>query len=89
MYQFRICSMHNSLHLSDGCANVSSFSTDVNECMTDNGGCSHKCINTYQSHKCRCPNGLVLSSNGKTCVTGKLPNSCTDGTGILYRIVVP
>jgi acetamidase/formamidase len=26
---------------------------DVNECLYDNGGCEHTCINTWSSRECR------------------------------------
>jgi len=31
--------------------------SDVNECGNNNGGCTHKCVNTAGSHRCECPNG--------------------------------
>ncbi|KAL7078114.1 hypothetical protein ACQ4LE_002173 [Meloidogyne hapla] len=39
-------------------------------CEVDNGGCSHSCISFEQNRtlECRCPKGLVLDSNGKTCI---------------------
>ena len=43
------------------------LSADINECCDDNGGCSHQCINTYQSYKCACPDDMVLGADGKNC----------------------
>jgi hypothetical protein len=39
-------------------------------CERENGGCSHSCISFEQNRtvECRCPKGLVLDSDGKTCV---------------------
>ena len=44
--------------------------TDINECLVDNGGCSHGCVNTAGSHYCTCPRYLYLSDDNSTC-TGK------------------
>ena len=51
--------------------------TDINECATNNGGCSHMCENTYGDYKCVCNDGYVLHSDlhtclGKNCMQGKL-----------------
>ncbi|XP_061147513.1 multiple epidermal growth factor-like domains protein 6 [Syngnathus typhle] len=40
---------------------------DVNECEESNGGCEALCYNTIGSFYCRCPAGLKLSQDGKTC----------------------
>ena len=34
---------------------------DIDECDTDNGGCSHECINTLGSYKCDCPDGFTIN----------------------------
>lgn len=44
------------------------FVLDVNECEIGNGGCEHTCENQPGSFVCRCPEGLQLASNGKTCI---------------------
>lgn len=47
-----------------------SFSPEVNECLLDNGGCSHGCVDTVRSHYCTCPRYLYLDDDNATC-TGK------------------
>jgi len=52
-------------------------------CELDNGGCSHSCLQIFtyltpeflgisfeqnRTLECRCPRGLVLDANGKTCI---------------------
>jgi len=41
------------------------FTSDVNECLTNNGGCDGLCINTLGSYKCQCPAGLKLDVDNK------------------------
>ncbi|XP_032254319.1 epidermal growth factor-like protein 8 isoform X1 [Phoca vitulina] len=45
---------------------------DVDECRTGVTLCSHHCINTAGSFTCRCPQGLVLGLDGRTCAEGAL-----------------
>lgn len=40
--------------------------SDVNECLTDNGGCEGLCINTPGSYKCHCPAGF--RTDGNKCI---------------------
>ena len=40
---------------------------DIDECATDNGGCSHSCLNTLGTHFCACPEGYMLADDWKTC----------------------
>ena len=40
---------------------------DINECLTDNGGCTQTCSNTAGSYKCSCKNGYKLSNDSHTC----------------------
>ena len=42
--------------------------TDVNECLNNNGGCSHTCANMAGTHRCECPPGYTLHSNRRDCV---------------------
>jgi len=39
--------------------------SDVNECGNNNGGCTHKCVNTAGGHQCECPNGLIGCYGGE------------------------
>ncbi|XP_076872442.1 hemicentin-1 isoform X2 [Brachyhypopomus gauderio] len=39
---------------------------DINECE-QRDTCQHECMNTPGSHRCLCPNGYRLMTNGKTC----------------------
>jgi hypothetical protein len=41
---------------------------DFNECVTNNGGCSHYCHNTIGSFYCSCPPGMILSRRGDFCI---------------------
>ena len=46
---------------------------DINECLTNNGRCSHFCNNTISSYFCSCPIGLQLDHGKRKCA-GKLGN---------------
>jgi len=41
---------------------------DINECQTDNGGCTQTCDNTDGSYQCSCWDGYELTSDYHTCV---------------------
>ena len=43
---------------------------DLNECLTENGGCRQTCTNTVGSFVCSCNEGFTLASDGRNC-TGK------------------
>lgn len=39
-------------------------------CKENNGGCSHSCLSIEDRKvECRCPHGLVLDSDQKTCIS--------------------
>lgn len=44
--------------------------TDLNECLSENGGCRQICTNTVGSYVCSCNEGFTLASDGHNC-TGK------------------
>ncbi|VDN01343.1 unnamed protein product, partial [Thelazia callipaeda] len=42
---------------------------DVNECLQQNGGCSHGCVNTPGDYYCACPHGMMRDPmNPKVCI---------------------
>ena len=45
----------------------SNFIADINECLIDNGGCTHTCDNTDGSYQCSCNKGYELTSDGHNC----------------------
>ncbi len=42
-------------------------SSDINECLTDNGDCEHTCTNTEGNFSCSCNIGYDLDSNRFNC----------------------
>lgn len=59
------------------------FSTDVNECATENP-CVQTCVNTYGSFICRCDPGYELEDDGVHCSGNELgfgDSTCPRGTG--------
>ncbi|XP_059150899.1 signal peptide, CUB and EGF-like domain-containing protein 1 isoform X2 [Physella acuta] len=51
---------------------------DEDECLQENGGCVHTCMNTPGNYTCLCSDGFVLAPDGKDC-TDK--NECFDNKG--------
>ena len=47
---------------------MSSINLDINECLTNNGGCDQNCFNNDGSFYCTCNTGYFLSSNGLSCI---------------------
>eukprot|EP00300_Choanocystis_sp_HF-7_P033891 c4632_g1_i1.p1 GENE.c4632_g1_i1~~c4632_g1_i1.p1 ORF type:complete len:1944 (-),score=161.80 c4632_g1_i1:1725-7556(-) len=47
---------------------------DIDECLTNSGGCDHFCINTPGSYHCACRPGYNLSQDGLSCA----PLPCED-----------
>ena len=45
---------------------------DINEYLTNNGGCFHNCTNTDGSYRCECPTGHVLQPDKLTCLKSEL-----------------
>ena len=54
----------------DDCGCAIYMSTDVDECVTSNGGCAHSCTNTVPGFACGCRDGFLLSSDGFSCDGG-------------------
>ena len=48
------------------------FITDINECLSNNGGCDQNCINQPGTYHCTCNEGFDLSSDKHYC-NGKYP----------------
>ena len=55
------------------------FITGIDECLSNNGGCSQICTNTVGSFKCACFTGYTLASDQRTC-NGK--HYCNVGTDL-------
>ncbi|KAL0629373.1 Signal peptide, CUB and EGF-like domain-containing protein 2 [Plecturocebus cupreus] len=52
----------------DGQAGLESLISDVDECLENNGGCQHTCVNVMGSYECCCKEGFFLSDNQHTCI---------------------
>lgn len=48
-------------------------SSDINECLMNNGGCDHFCRNTVGSFECGCQKGHKLLTDERTCQGEHLP----------------
>lgn len=46
---------------------IISFSPDIDECLTNNGGCDQICTNTDGGFNCSCGPGYELDIDGLTC----------------------
>ncbi|XP_078673839.1 uncharacterized protein LOC144912443 isoform X1 [Branchiostoma floridae x Branchiostoma belcheri] len=70
--------------------------SDINECSSNNGGCSHICTNTVGSYRCSCRTGYRLSGS-RSCVdidecstnNGSCSEICTNIVGSYYCSCVP
>ncbi|KAL9987825.1 hypothetical protein ACROYT_G002193 [Oculina patagonica] len=51
---------------------------DIDECSTNNGGCSHHCFNIPGSFYCGCPEGRSMGANNFTCVEPGVSVNCGD-----------
>ena len=47
--------------------NFTILHTDIDECATNNGGCSQNCSNNVGTFNCSCNTGYTLFSDGITC----------------------
>ena len=43
------------------------FSSDIDECKNNKGGCSHECVNVDGGFNCTCPEPLKLSDDNRNC----------------------
>lgn len=59
---------------------------DINECADNNGGCSHRCINTAGSFNCACDRGHDLYTQNGTHGFFIAPNESGIRDGDLYRL---
>ncbi|XP_058467763.1 protein tolkin-like [Malaya genurostris] len=60
------------------------YSTDVDECAVNNGGCQHECKNTLGSYACSCHNGYTLHDNGHDCKEGGCKYEVTSPNGQIF-----
>ncbi|KAH8307680.1 hypothetical protein KR044_008973, partial [Drosophila immigrans] len=63
---------------------VAQFIVDVDECALNNGGCQHRCRNTYGGYQCSCRNGYTLHNNGHNCTETKCKFEITSSYGVLH-----
>lgn len=56
-----------SLHIQISLTTTTTFSSEYDECATNDHGCDHECVNTLGSFKCECRIGYELHSDGKKC----------------------
>ncbi|CAD5215684.1 unnamed protein product [Bursaphelenchus okinawaensis] len=57
-------------------------------CAVDNGGCSHSCISPDNTTvECRCPKGLVLDVDDKTCIKPAPKNECKNLQGCVCESI--
>ena len=47
------------------------YCTDIDECLTSNGGCDHICTDGQGSYTCSCRSGFFLEADNRSC-RGKL-----------------
>ena len=43
------------------------ITTDINECLSNNGNCSQSCTNTNGSYFCLCQTGYMTADDNMTC----------------------
>lgn len=58
----------------------------MNECEETNGGCEALCCNTIGSFYCRCPPGLKLNEDGKTC-QGEFSVAASNSPSVSFMLV--
>ena len=71
------------------------YTVDVNECLTNNGGCNQTCANTFGSFECSCGTGFLLAADNLNCdgmcraCRGNLDMglTCSDVTTVVFVAV--
>ena len=66
-YQLVYCDLCFLSHYLYNQALVLFVITGVDECLNNNGNCSHDCVNTEVSYYCECPTGYILQTNKYDC----------------------
>ncbi len=62
--------------------------SDINECATSNGGCTHTCVNSVGSYRCECNSGYQLDSiDRRTCVGEWTHNSDVNDTKYIRYLI--
>ena len=59
--------MRNPHPVPDNLPSPASLQAELAGCPASNGGCSHGCVTLLDSHECRCPRGLELGEDNRTC----------------------
>ena len=57
---------------------------DENQCLKNNGGCQHNCIDLHKGFKCRCRKGYIIGSDGKSCLLSCNGNLFEQPEGIIF-----
>ncbi len=50
------------------CVYAFTLHADVNQCLSNNGGCDQICINQVPGHECDCASGYTLDSDESSCL---------------------
>ena len=58
---------------------------DIDECLSNNGGCNQICVNTLGSYKCRCRAGFKMSVDNHNC-TGRCNPCVVSQLSLLLKI---
>ncbi len=70
---------------SSACTVYFIFFPDINECLTNKGGCDDRCVNTPGTYLCECDSeGYILGSNKHSC-DGKLAMTTDQWTLDIHR----
>ena len=60
---------------------------DINECLSDNGGCEQICSNIVGSHQCSCRHGYQLAGDNRTCIGMWIPYMCFSDNYIQFILI--